>query len=643
MPFCDRRNRPTNWPKKLSLIAYFRSFIPIAVAAAIAAMGCRAPSTSSEQAPSTLRQDSGSTTVVTGGSLVGSVRAEPRSFNRYIHNGQTEETVAFLTQAKLVRVNRITDDVEPWLAESWTQVSRQSTAASAKGYGGQPQFEERRLVDSPQSEGLKAEVRSLKPAPGPVYRIKLRRGVTFSDGAPFTSADVLFAFQAIYDPRVTSTLADSLRVDGQPLSVRALGDHEVEIEFPSAYGPGVRLLDSLWILPKHKLESARRAGTLAQAWGLTTPPAEVAGLGPFVLREYRAGERMVFDRNPHYWRRDQQARQLPYLDRLTLEILPDQTAELLRLQSGQLDFTHSEVRSEDYLSLKRAQDEGRVRLLDLGISLDSDPFWFNLAISHQPSAISRPWLRALEFRQAISLAVNRKAYSDAVFLGAAVPVHGPVTPGNPTWYWPELPGGDYDPSRAKRLLAGLGLTDRTGDGMLEDAQGRLVRFTVLLQRGIAPVERGAAFIRDELTKLGVGLDIVGLDAGAVFARWGKNDYEVIFHRLLNTDTDPSSSRDFWLSSGAAHVWNPAQPKPATDWEQQIDDLMRQQVVAQEGAERVRLFRQAQRVLNDHVPVIYFAAQRLFLATSTRVGHATPSRLRPLILWNADTLEAARNR
>ena len=537
---------------------------------------------------------------------MGSVRAEPRSFNRFINNGQTEETISFLTHAKLVRINRITDEVEPWLAESWTQVSRQP------------------------------------PAAGPVYRITLRPGVTFSDGVPFTSADVLFAFQAIYDPRVTSTLADSLRVNGQPLNVRAIGDHEIEVAFPAPYGPGVRMLDALWVLPKHKLEPALRAGTLAQAWGLTTPPAEMAGLGPFVLHEYRAGERLVFDRNPHYWRRDRQGRQLPYLDRLTLEILPDQAAELLRLQSGQLDFTHREVRSEDYLSLKRAETAGRVSLLDLGISLDADWFWFNLgpAGSGQLAASSKSWLRAVQFREAVSLAVNRQAYTDTVFLGAAVPVHGPVTPGNTKWYWPELPGGNYDPARAKVLLAGLGLTDRNGDEMLEDGQGRPVRFTVLLQRGIASVERGAAAIRDDLAKVGVGLDIFGLDAGAIFARWAKGDYEVIFHRLLLTDTDPATSLDFWLSSGGEHVWNPGQKKPATDWEREIDDLMRRQVESPDGAERIRLFRDAQQIFNQHQPVLYFAAQRLFLVTSARVSNAAPSRLVPLILWNPDVLAVA---
>jgi len=585
--------------------------------------------------PSAERRTDSAISVRPGGSLVGSVRAEPRTFNRYVINGQTEETVAFLTQAKLVRINRATDEVEPWLAESWEQVSRQSTVG--------------------HSATANPESRIPSPETGPIFRVKLRPGVTFSDGAPFTSADVLFAFEAVYDPRVKSALATALRVGSRPLAVRALGDHEVEVAFPSPYGPGMRLLDALWILPKHKLAPALRAGTLGQAWSLTTPASEMAGLGPFVLREYRPGERMVFERNPRYWRRDALGRPLPYLDRLTLEMLPDQAAELLRLQSSQLDFTHTVVRSEDYVTLKRAHDEGRVRLVDLGVSFDTDWFWFNLAASQQPTANSRrpsavsrqrsdkPWLRAREFREAVSLVVDRKAYTDAVFLGAAVPVHGPVTPGNTIWYWPELPGGEYDPARAKRLLAGLGLTDRNGDGMLEDAQGRPARFTVLLQRGIAGVEKGAAFIRDELATIGVGLDPVGLDAGGIFARWGAGDYEAIFHRLNCSDTDPGACLDFWLSSGGTHVWNPSQPAPATDWEQRIDDLMHRQAASSDRAERVRVFREVQRIFSEQLPIVHFAAPRMFLATSTRLTNATPSRLIPLILWNAETLAVSSNR
>jgi peptide/nickel transport system substrate-binding protein len=530
-----------------------------------------------------------------GGSLVGSIRAEPRGFNRYTGVGATLEAITFLTQAKLVRINRMTDQVEPWLAESWTAAP----------------------------DGL-------------TYNVKLRAGIAFSDGTPFTADDVVFAFRAVYDEKTASPLGDSLRVAGNPLRARAVDPNQVEITFPAPFGPGLRLLDNLPILPRHKLEAALNAGTLAQAWGPTTPPAELAGLGPFILTEYRPGERLVFERNPRYWRKDAGGRPLPFLDRLVLEILPDQNAELLRLLAGQLDFTQSEIRSEDYATLRRAEQENRVRLFDLGIGLDADALWFNMAPAKNDD---RTWLRQVEFREAISLAVDRRAFCDTVFLGAAQPVHGPVTQGNPRWFVPDLPGGTYNQARARELLAGLGLADRDGDGELEDGKKRPVRFTVLVQRGIAAAERGAAFIRDELAEVGVGVDIVGLEAGAVQGRWQSGSYDAIYQRLLVTDSDPAGNLDYWLSSGGAHVWAPGQKQPATPWEAQIDELMQRQVASFDGVQRVSLFSQVQRIFAGQMPALYFAAPQLFVAVSARVVRATPSRLRPPLLWNPEELAA----
>src|SRR4029077_13246425 len=98
--------------------------------------------------------------------------------------------------------------------------------------------------------------------------------------------------------------------------------------------------DQVTILPKHKLEAAYAAGPFAQAWGGATPPADIVGLGPFVLKEYTPGQRLVFDRNPNYWRKAPDGQGLPYLDRVILEIVPDQHADLMPLQRSATELTH---------------------------------------------------------------------------------------------------------------------------------------------------------------------------------------------------------------------------------------------------------------------------------------------------------------
>ncbi len=542
---------------------------------------------------------SGSPQAARGGHLVATIRSEPRSFNRYASRDFATEIFSFLTEARLVRVNRATQQVEPWLAESWT--------CTRDGLG---------------------------------CTMKLRRGLTFSDGVPFTSADVVFSFQAIYDGPTGSPLAESVAVGGKQIAVSAPDASTVVIRFPSSFGPGVRILDNLPILPRHKLESALRAGSLRKAWGTDTRPEELAGLGPFVLREYVSGQRLVFARNPRYWRKDAAGTALPYLDGLTLEVVPDQNAELLRLESGQSDMTQSEVRPDDYAMLKRAEAAGKLRLFDAGLAFDSDCFWFNL----QPSRASDPrhaWLQSLQFRRAVSLAVDRKGFADAVFLGAADPIWGPVSPANATWYPPAssraVPSPPYDPAGARALLGEAGLRDRNNDGLLEDAQGAPVRFALLTQRGQTALERGAAVIRDDLRKIGITVDVVALEVGALVERMMKGDYDAIYFRFVMTDTDPALNLDFWLSSGSAHVWNMAQKTPATAWERELDGLMLKQAAETSLAGRQRLFWQAQKLLADHLPVIYFAVPRVFVATSSRVTGAIPAPVRPPLLWAPDTL------
>ena len=151
---------------------------------------------------------------------------------------------------------------------------------------------------------------------------------------------------------------------------------------------------------------------------------------------------------------------------------------------------------------RRAADKGQVTLSDVGVGLDADSFWLNLRPGRATGA--RAWLQRVELRRAISHAVDRKAFADAVFLGAAVPVFGPVTPGNARWYAPDLPKYDYDPAESRRLLASIGLADRNGDGVLEDRTGAPAEITLITQKGNTAVERGAAFIRGRARQGGAG-------------------------------------------------------------------------------------------------------------------------------------------
>jgi peptide/nickel transport system substrate-binding protein len=542
----------------------------------------------------------GSTTLRRGGAIVASVRNEIRSFNRLAARDATTALVAALNHAKLVQINPATQELEPRLAEAWTM--------------------------SPD----------LRHA-----RLTLRKNVQFSDGHPFTADDVVFTFDAAYDERAGGAIGDALRVAGKKLAVKATDPYTVDITFPEPFAPGVLLLDNLPILPRHKLEAALKAGEFASAWGLSTPVSEIAGLGPFVLSAYVPGQRVVLERNPRYFRKAADGAALPYLDRITVETIPDQNTELLRLEAGQLDVMSSEIAPEGYASMKRAADAGRVRLLDLGVGYNASALWFNLkpgAFAGDPRAA---WLQSDQLRRAISFAVDRQAFADSVFLGAAVPIYGPETSANKQWYWPDLPKTPFDPGQAKQLLASAGLSDRNGDGVLEDSRNQPVHFTLLTQKARPELERGGVVMRDALKKVGIIVDLVTVDANAVIQGFLSGQYEAVYFNVDKTSFDPALNPDFWFSFGTAHVWNMRQTAPATTWERQIDQLMARQTAAADPAERRRIYNDVQKVFAEHLPMIYFAAPRVYLAASSRLVNVQPALTRPQVLWAADTLGVTR--
>ena len=164
-----------------------------------------------------------------------------------------------------------------------------------------------------------------------------------------------------------------------------------------------------------------------------------------------------------------------------------------------------------------------------------------------------------------------------------------------------------------------------------------MRFTLLTQQGNTSRERAAQVLQAGLRQVGIGVDVVPLEFGALIERVMAMDFDAAYFGFLFSDTDPAANLDFWMSSAAFHLWNPSQPRPLTEWERRIDELIGQQLRVSDMDERRRLFEEVQILFAEHQPILYFAAPRLSVATSARMINVEPSLLEPYLLWNADTL------
>jgi len=540
-----------------------------------------------------------------GGRIVVALRSEPKTLNPVLAQDATSRDVIRCLTADLIDINRATQKTEPALAKSWTV--------------------------SPD---------------GRLYTLHLRRALRFSDGQPLDADDVIFSFDLYLDEKIDSPQRDLLVVGGKPIVVRKIDAYTVEFALAQPYAAAERLFDGFAILPRHLLEGAYHSGAFDKAWGIAMSPAEFAGLGPFKLKEYVPGQRIVLDRNPYYWKQDRSGQRLPYVDQVVFLFVASEDAQAIRFQAGETDLlTH--FSSENYAVLEKQQSSRHYHLDDLGAGLEYNFLFFNLNdLSSKPLpeiARKQAWFQDVRFRQAVSAAIDRDSLVRLVYGGRAAPLWTQVTPGNKLWIDPAIPHATRSLDRSRELLRSAGFSWKP-DGTLVDARGSVVEFSILTSSSNQQRVKIATLIQDDLKALGVNVQVVTLEFHSMVDRLLTSyDYEAAIMGLVSGDADPTSEMNVWMSNGDTHLWHPNQTKPATPWESEMDHLMEQQQVTLDPSKRKRLYDRVQEIVAADLPVICLVGPDILVGASDRVGNLQPAIMDPYTLWNIDQLYIRQSR
>lgn len=542
---------------------------------------------------------SGTATGRFGGRLVASQRAEAKTLNPVTAVDRPSRELLGRLHADLVHINRVTQKTEPALAKSWT-VSKD----------------------------------------GRVYTLQLRRGLKFSDGHPFDADDVVFSFQVYLDEKLHSSYRDLLIVGGQPIKVEKAGPYTVRFRLAEPYAPAERLFDGFAILPRHLLEKPYREGKLADMWSLSTPPAQMAGLGPFRVKSYVPGQRITLEKNPHYWKVDARGNRLPYLEELTYLFVPSEDAEALRFQSGETDVVNR-LSAENYEQLSKDQHNRGYELRDAGPSLEFNFLLFNLnddTAGRLPQVERKQrWFRDVRFRRAVSLAVDRAGLVRLVYRGHGVPLWAQVTPGNKLWLNERIPRPAQSIENAKGLLRAAGYSWKA-DGSLADAGGQPVEFTIIASSGNSQRMQIANLIQQDLKRLGMAVSVVPLEFRAFVQRVTQtHDYDAAVMGIQSGDVDPNSDVNVWLSSGTTHLWNMGQKQPATPWEAEIDRLTREQQTTMRYAARKKLYDRVQEIVASELPIICVSSPNILVGSRKGLGNFQPAVLENYTLHNVEEL------
>jgi peptide/nickel transport system substrate-binding protein len=501
------------------------------------------------------------------------LRSEPKTFDPLKVEDDASVTIRYLTGGVLLRMNRRTQVLEPELAESW-KVSKDGKQIS----------------------------------------FKLRSGILFSDGTPFSAEDVAYTVKQLMDPALHSPTGDAFRSGPGNVETKIVSPTQISITFPAAVAGLDRQFDQVAILSAHSTKK------------------EMAVLGPFMVADYKPGATVLLKRNPNYWKTDAQGRRLPYLDSIQLDIQPNRDVEMLRFKRGEIDLVNS--LDSEYFDKLGATSPQLVH--DAGPSLDSEQMWFNEVAKAPLPEYKKNWFRSTAFRRAISEAINRDDLSRVVFRGHAQAAVGPVSPANKFWFNAKLKPEVYSPEAALKALQGDGF--RLQDGTLKDKDRNAVVFSIITNAGNKYRERMATMIQEDLQKIGIQVNVVTLDFPSLIERMTQTfDYEAILLGLTNIGLDPNEQMNVWLSSSENHQWNPQEKSPATAWEAEIDRLMKAQASSADAKKRKEDFDRVQEIAVEQQPCIYLVYRNALSAVASSVQGASPVILSPQTFWNAETL------
>ncbi len=528
--------------------------------------------------------------------VVFSILSDPKTFNPVLSN--ESPNIFGLTFEGLTSQNGLTAAIEPGLAESW-EISNDKLR----------------------------------------FIFTLRQGLKWSDGQPLTADDVVFTYNDLYyNEKIPTSVRDTLRIgeSGALAEVRKVDDRRVEFILPEPFAPFLRSTGQD-ILPAHILRPTLKEssdGNLAflSTWSTNTPPEEIICNGPYQLASYSTSERLIFQRNPYYWRRDAQSNPQPYIEKVFWEIVESQDTQLLKFRSGSLDSLG--VIPDSFALLKKEEKRSNFTIYNGGPAPGTTFIAFNLnkgrnADNQKPvvDSIKSRWFNNLAFRQAVAYGLNRQRMINNTFRGLGEVQTSHISVQSPYYLSPEegLPVYDYNPEKAKELLLSAGFKYNNNNKLL-DQEGNQVRFTLITNSGNKTREAMGAQIKQDLSKLGIIVDFQPISFNALVAKLTDSlDWDC--HLIGFTGgVEPNNGASLWNPDGRLHVFNqPRQPgqtplvdRTIADWEQKLGQLYIQAAQELDEPKRKAIYAETQRLVKEYLPVIHLVNPLSMSAVRDRV-------------------------
>lgn len=444
-------------------------------------------------------------------------------------------------------------------------------------------------------------------ADGRTITFRLRDGVTWQDGVPFTSADVAYSAMELWSKLQnfgTSVFANLEAVDTpDPLTAVFRFSQPTPLQLVMNALPALSA-----VVPKHLYEgSDPRTNPLNQA---------PIGTGPFRFVEHEVGIAYVLERNPDYWGPDDQ----PYLERIVYAVLPDRSTVAAAHEAGEIDISaFSKVPLPD---LERIAAEPGLEVVTEGY--EALTYQITVEINHRREELADP-----RVREAMRHAIDPAFVAKAIFLGYATPATGPVPVTGAPFYTGDVATYAYDPARAAALLDEAGYP-RGADGW---------RFALTLRPApwFEQTRQMGDYLRQQLREIGIDVTIEGADpAGHIKSVYADHDFDLAIGSPVYRG-DPAISTTVLYDSAVP----PGQPfsNQYGYADPEMDRLIDEAAVELDPARRIELYQDFQRLAAEQLPILHIVDFGFVTVASSRVQNVGSNPRWPVSSW-ADVWLAA---
>lgn len=443
---------------------------------------------------------------------------------------------------------------------------------------------------------------------GKWFEFKIRKGIKWSDGQPVTTADIDFYINDILlNKELYPVPTTWLNWKGKETKVTFPDEHTYRVEFAEPYGGYMLKELRVWnayfgriMMPAHYMKKYHKAyGKEADIlkdmeqygyynmdeWAkyylekktaiygvdyIGMPNGEqYPTLDPWIVSKDLGNGNYEYERNPYFYMVDTQGRQLPYIDKLKRTYVSD--AEVLNMDiiSGKLDVASSGLTIEDYPLYSDNEEKGGYNVLALPAYQDHDLVYsFNMGAK---DPVKKKVFSDIRFRQAVSLALDRKTMNETMYLGLGVPAQDCPRPtskyfkeGMDTAY------AEYNPEESKKLLDEMGMKDTNGDGYREDPDGNsfIINMDWFIVSGSS--QSGVEYLKRYLDAVGIQLNLKQIDASYFWSQLHpNNEHEMVVWWLGGAGADTLEGWFSGMMIGTPTWWNWAAYKynnvPEKDW------------------------------------------------------------------------------